>query len=144
MPRATQAVLRSKQQLFQDIAAAERLKDITNRLPEIWQTYDFFHGDGLALSMAEMRRQGPAVTMAMCRAASRCLTLLHQQRNEDDGAFVMPSKAATVTCIRMMLHMLARFVSDWVFHQNDERAIAQDSSKVAEALQDTGELNGCN
>lgn len=126
--------------MFRAVSLAQSLADLTDLLDGVGKQYAAVrcpnHNPALPL-----RTEGPLQVMLLCKAASRCLTLLHQEAGiNQDAVLLMPSQPATVTTVRMVLHILAHCMYKWMASvRSNAEHFRDDSSKVERAVRQAGE-----
>lgn len=130
--------------VFDSISNLTSLDELLD--PEhILKQYDA-QAHGAARSLTRQQNGRAADTLA--RAAANCLRLVldeQQAAGTDPRPWSMPAQASTVTAVRMVLHIFARFASDWIsslMAANNSSRYQEAHTNVETAVQDSGGTAG--
>lgn len=122
-----------------NITSVDQLPD----LEFIWKQYDA-QASGAAGRLTPQQNRGAATTLS--KAAANCLRLVLEQQQQpaagiDTKPWTMPTQPSTVTAVRMVLHVFARFASDWIFSlmaANNSSGYCQARTGLETAVQQAG------
>lgn len=130
--------------VFQAVIAAKSLADVADNLKGVWRQYDAVQYSHAQCAQCQ-RSEWPSTVAVLSKAASHCLTLLHQEGGIDqEGVIVMPRQPATVSTVPMVLHILAYCTGEWMTSlRSNAQAFKVGSSKVEQAVRQAGECAAC-
>lgn len=126
--------------LWRRVAKAQSL-DTLPELEFFWKQYD-----AESFSAPRHHPRNADTVAVLSQASAQCLTLLLQAQLASDAEckpLVMPSDAVAVTKVRMTLHILAHFISNWtaalsaVSNQQQSGSM----SNMDQAVKEAGELH---